>query len=562
MNRGAGLRDERESLLDRYAPLLVVACALALVVAVDPRGEFPINDDWAYAHSVRWLLDEHRIRLSDWIAMNLLPQTLAGGVVAWFAGYSFSALRHLTQAVSVGVAWLTFGWFVTAGVRRRDALIATLVVMAMPCWPVLSNSYMTDLYGMLFALPAAALFFRALRDPALSVLAAATALTAIGMLQRQVVVVIPAAFFIAWLAANRPWRRRTLAIGIAPLAAVLAVEFAYQAYLAHGPGVPQAQEYLHGRVLPALQKIADNEGGYYRGWVVTNFLSIVAYLGLFAAPWLLWLGLPRRPRERWILLAAVALLVAVTVATGLWPPYRDHNVIDAAGIGPFVLYDGQPTGIAPLDRSPGLIWRVAGVAVAFGIAMLCRAVFLSARAIAGGVARDGGDRGERLFLLALIAGYLGPFVITDYIDRYLLFVLPFVLALAARAEPAPPSPVGQRAAQAAALAWIAGVLALGAMATHDYFVWNRARWDAIRAAEAMGGTPETIDGGFEYNGYYRFEIRPQEQHRGKSWWWVNDDRYVVAFTVIPGYVERARFDVDRWLPRTPASVRLLERAPP
>ena len=42
------------------------------------------------------LFDEHRIRLSDWIAMNLLPQTLMGGAAAAIVGYSFAALRHLT----------------------------------------------------------------------------------------------------------------------------------------------------------------------------------------------------------------------------------------------------------------------------------------------------------------------------------------------------------------------------------------------------------------------------------------------------------------------------------
>jgi len=100
------------------------------------------------------------------------------------------------------------------------------------------------------------------------------------------------------------------------------------------------------------------------------------------------------------------------------------------------------------------------------------------------------------------------------------------------------------------------------MATHDYFAWNRARWDAIHAAEGLGATPSTLDGGFEYNAYHLFEVRPHVRRPGKSWWWVQDDRYVVAFSVVPGYVERAQFPVKRWLPRTPPVVRLLERAAP
>ena len=127
--------------------------ALKFISGKYQGGEFPLNDDWAFAHSVQWLLAEHRIRVSDWAAMNLLPQTLAGAVVAQIAGFSFSALRHLTQAVSAAVALLALRWFLAAGLARRDALFATLTVVATPCWLPLADSFMTDLYAMAFALP-------------------------------------------------------------------------------------------------------------------------------------------------------------------------------------------------------------------------------------------------------------------------------------------------------------------------------------------------------------------------------------------------------------------------
>ena len=49
---------------------------------------------------------------------------------------------------------------------------------------------------------------------------------------------------------------------------------------------------------------------------------------------------------------------------------------------------------------------------------------------------------------------------------------------------------------------------------------------------------------------------------GRSWWWVKDDRFVVAFGTVEGYEMRARFPVARWLPRTPGHVLLLERRAP
>jgi hypothetical protein len=109
------------------------------------------------------------------------------------------------------------------------------------------------------------------------------------------------------------------------------------------------------------------------------------------------------------------------------------------------------------------------------------------------------------------------------------------------------------------MAWIFVAIASSAAATHDYFAWNRARWDAIRAAEKLGATPDTLDGGFEYNGYHRFERNPRDKVPGKSAWWVKDDQYVVAFIPVAGYEEIATFPVRRWLPRTPPVVRLLRR---
>jgi hypothetical protein len=535
--------------IERHAGLIAITVQVAILALSRASGDFPVNDDWAYAHSVRWLLDEHRIRISDWIAMNLLPQTLLGAGASALLGFSFLTLRHVTQLASVVVALALFHWFVTVGLARRDALMASLVVMATPYWPVLSNSFMTDIYGMLFGVPAAMLFLRALRTPSEGTLAAATLLAAAGVLQRQVVLVVPAAFFVAWLTSNRPWRTRTLAIGIAPFVVAVGVELAYHAYLAFGPGVPEAQQYLQGRVLPALFKTFVNEDRY-AVWVASNIGTLAGYLGLFIAPWALWCGALTRGRERWALLAAAGL-AAFMLAIGWLPPFRDHNLLDAAGIGPHLLYDAWPNAPAAFDRSAGLLWRCAAVAAAYGMIVLIAAAVRSVQAIARGAADD---RGERLYLLALLGAYLLPFALTDYSDRYLLFVLPFALALVARCWTGPTGRV-----RIAVAMWVALAFILGVAATHDYFAWNRARWDAIHAAERLGATPDTLDGGFEYNAYYRFEIKPRITGIGKSWWWIADDRYVVAFSVPPGFVERARFDVDRWLARTPPAIYLLER---
>lgn len=531
---------------------LLIAIQFVVFVVVGAGGDFPVNDDWAYAQSVLWLLGEHRVRLSDWIAMNLLPQTLAGGLVTAVFGFSFETLRHLTQAVALLTSVAAFYWFRATRLSPSQAMVASLALIAMPCWPVLANSYMTDLYALLFALPAGTLFLRALERPLARTLLVATLVASIGVLERQVVIVVPFAFMVAWLWANRSCSLRTLMVGIAPFVAVLAANISYQTYLVLGPGVPAAQQFAHGRVLPLLLKVIRDEGGM-RAWLVSNLESIAGYLGLFLVGWAAWWGIrgaSRRARVT-VLCTAVALSAAV-LALGWLPPYQQNNVIDAAGIGPFTLHNmmhPNPT----LDRSPGIIWQIAGVAAAFGVAALL-ALMLATTAHLVRAGRDAAS--DRVFMAVIIAAYLSPFIVTGYFDRYLLFVLPFLFALWARTWP---TPEPARLRQGIALIWIFAVLATSAVATSDYFSWNRARWDAIRTAEHLGATPETLDGGFEYNGFRRFEELPRIEVPGKSFWWVKDDYYVVTFSPLPGYDEIETLKVKRWLSRSPAEVRLLRR---
>lgn len=71
----------------------------------------------------------------------------------------------------------------------------------------------------------------------------------------------------------------------------------------------------------------------------------------------------------------------------------------------------------------------------------------------------------------------------------------------------------------------------------DYFAWNRARWEAIAfATRQLGANPRMLDGGFVYNGLFNFErMRLSGSRQGKSLWWVEDDRYQVAFSGRAGY---------------------------
>lgn len=86
-------------------------------------------------------------------------------------------------------------------------------------------------------------------------------------------------------------------------------------------------------------------------------------------------------------------------------------------------------------------------------------------------------------------------------------------------------------------------------ATHDYLAWNRARWRAWDwLSETRGATIQQVDGGYELNGWLNYYDRdPATVADDRSFWWVTDDRYIIAFGYVPGYERIHRETFARWL---------------
>jgi hypothetical protein len=92
--------------------------------------------------------------------------------------------------------------------------------------------------------------------------------------------------------------------------------------------------------------------------------------------------------------------------------------------------------------------------------------------------------------------------------------------------------------------------------THDYLSWNTARWTAANDLIANQHVkPEEMDGGFEFNAMYFFNPDFDQLSAKKSWWWVQNDTYMISFGPVPGYSVLKEYHYTRWLP--PGSGRVL-----
>jgi hypothetical protein len=169
------------------------------------------------------------------------------------------------------------------------------------------------------------------------------------------------------------------------------------------------------------------------------------------------------------------------------------------------------------------------------------------------------------FLLLSAVLYLVPVVLSAFFDRYLLPALPLLAAglIAIEGARGGAWPGLRSVPMMAAATVVAGMQAYSVAGTHDYLAWNRARWSLVDELVTLEQvSPSSVDGGYEFNGRYTYTpdyaFDPE-----KSWWWVNDDVYVLAFGPIPGYVAIRHAPYSRWLlPRSQSSVVLLKRETP
>ena len=133
-------------ILKSYRPYFVIlAVFVVMLMLIDHRGEFPLIDDWAYAHGVSDFLFDGVLKISDWVAMTQVAHLFAGVGWSMIFGFSLENLREFTLLMSLIGAFLMYygtGFF-TRSLPLR--LIGTLILIANPLWIYLSHTFMTDI---------------------------------------------------------------------------------------------------------------------------------------------------------------------------------------------------------------------------------------------------------------------------------------------------------------------------------------------------------------------------------------------------------------------------------
>lgn len=544
--------------------LAVFAFWLVMVLLVDPRGDFPLNDDWNYARSVKSLVESGTLTVTVWTLAASLTHIVIGWAACLITGFSFETLRLSTLAM--GMLALVCLYLLLSSVARPSCLhwLAVLVLMTNPLFFELSHTYMTDVPFVALATLTGVLAARQLGPSGgwlgpVGVSAAVVALC----LTRQVGLVMPVAFAVARLSRGG-LSPPNLVRALLPLVCGVVAVAVFQLWLREHAGV-----LFSYKVEEAFLKQHLAQGPWhFVVYGLTNFVRALVYLGLFLLPFLVavcpgFLASLNR-RERWFAAAlaveTAVLLLALLLVTGSLMPLGDNILFDL-GLGPILLSPRAAAGAWP--AAPRSFWLVVTVAGVAGAALLLAAaslVVLRLRQRAREKAPDDAD-GPVSFYFLTVALYMLVICVRGFFDRYLIFPLPFLMAIVVSAMPTPVlNGLRQRLAAAVAAALIFCLAAFSVSGTHDYLALNRARWRALDSLVAgQGIAPMKIDGGLEFNGWYAYENPEDRSAVVFDPMMTHGDDYIISLVPVAGYEQISRFPFRRWLDGAEAAVLALRK---
>jgi hypothetical protein len=214
------------------------------------------------------------------------------------------------------------------------------------------------------------------------------------------------------------------------------------------------------------------------------------------------------------------------------------------------LRDAAILQINKLPELPPAFWKVVTLLSLFGAVALITLVGILILDVLPRLRPKAmtDEQAAAVFNLSCAVIYLAPLLLTTFFDRYLIPAIPFLAAAMVGTFPAQPPKIGPKIF-VPATAVLVGLMLFAVCGTHDYLGWNTARWKAANELMAVDHVkPEEMDGGFEFNGMYFFNPNYDLLQTKKSWWWVQNDTYMIGFGPMPGYDALREYPYPRWLP--------------
>lgn len=518
----------------RFYPVVLLLLWAALILVVNPAGDFPLNDDWRYAFPVQSLYENGYLTVSDDFAPSIILQVLWGALFCEAAGeFSFTVLRFST--LTAGFIGLIFFYKLLLKLCEKPtaAFFGTLILALNPLYFNLSFSFMTDVPFATLLLAGLLAFFKFIRTKAdfWLILTALSGAAAFYVRQPGLLLLVMSG---AYLCLDfRKNKLRILGLAAFTVAVYLGFDKVVKPLLGDEAAyVPVTHLFK--------EAFFDNPVNFVLE-ICKKILKTVIYTGFFTLPLLPFLRKQLKDSGalnlRFLLVLSIfnlGLLYFLHLIDKIFP--FGGNIMYNFGLGPELLTDVYTFGLDNGTKIPvfwmyliSFISQTAGGILLFFIWKKIPRLSLLQKHFFG-------------FTLLLNAMYLPLMSITSFYDRYLLlifisvwlFLIPFAdFNFSSKKSLLYSLPF-------LLLSWfsIAG--------THDYLAWHRVKFELYRELRAENVPTRKIDAGFELNSWYNFQ-KGFKSDADKSFWWVNDDLYMFTFGKTEQYKEYKKAKWSSWL---------------
>ncbi len=546
-----------------FAILSLVAVWLLAMLLIDPRGDFPLNDDWCYGRAVINLVSHHEIRFIGITTMTLIAQVLWGALFCLIFGMSFTSLRLSTLTLGLAGILAVYALLKEIGAPRWIAVIGALVVGLNPIYTSLSYTFMTDVPFAAMAFLSIYAYVRALKRDSAGMIVLGTAFACAAVLIRQFGIILPIGFGLAYLVKNG-LRGRSIAVSAIPVIVTGAILTGFVQWLSLTHRLPS----YYNTQASYLRKFLGKGFVPCVGGVFQVLETLYLYLGLFLLPFLI-LTLSRTwgrltPRQRkingWISIISMPIVFGILVHGDKWMPVNraQGDTIYDFGLGAPALGDIFRLLQPNLLMAPESFWIMVTIAGIIGGGLLLWHLMASANMLwSRHKDVSAADKGIMVLLLSITVMYLAPVIPLTafvYFDRYFLCAVPLLIGVSVLLTDSFARPNQRLVTLSLAIIMLYGLF--GVAGTHDYLSWNRLRWRI--ASEVMPKyhiTPKDIDGGYEFNGWFNY----QENNPKQKWWRNESDRYMITFGRVPAYDIMERYNYSRWMPPGQGELLFLRR---
>ena len=538
--------------MKQYFPLFIILLLwIFFEIVINPIGEFPLNDDWAYAKVVQSLVADHQFKLCDWQGMTFIIQLVWGYLFCLPFGFSFTALRISTLVMSLFGILFFYKISLSTTNNKKLTFLGTLLLAFNPLYFQLSNTFMTDVPFLVLSLTACWYFINYFKNERSTDFYFAILFSILAVMIRQVGIVMLVAFGICLLV--KEFNIKNVLKAILPVLSAIALLFIYRTILISRNNLPANYNF---QIDVAITSLLHPTREVFLKFIYYSMTSTVS-MGIFILPLIVpftivWFKKNPLSKKKIIIgsvffASYLSLIFLKVFLTHKYLPFTG-DIFYHLGLGPVILTNAISYELPQLTIFSKLFWIGLSTAGALSITLLTMTTIDVFRKIINKKLYRQNTTIGLLFLIIVSLLYFLPISIIYVSDRYLLFVFPltiiFFLSCCSWFELP-----HRNKYYTLSLSLIVPYIYFSISATHDFLSLNKARWQALDyLTNEENISPKEIDGGFEFNAWHLFKFENYHPDVNKRWWWIEKDNYIVTSEKVQGYNVIKEYEYKQWMP--------------